>query len=143
MPKKYSISSLIKEQVAERAKHLCEYCKCPRAYAPGPFDVEHIHPLSRNGSNNLDNLAYSCSGCNGHKYNKVEAIDPVRENNVALFHPRQNKWMNHFTWSNDGLLVIGITSKGRATIDLLKLNRKELLNIRRLLQLVGEHPPTE
>lgn len=143
MPKKRYISSQLKQQVTERAKHLCEYCKCPRTYSPGPFDVEHIIPLSRNGKTEIANLAYSCSGCNGSKYNKIEGIDPVSEQQVSLFHPRKDKWINHFIWSNDGLLIIGITRIGRATINLLKLNRIELTNIRRLLQLVGEHPPNE
>ena len=143
MPKKRYISSELKQKVTERAKHLCEYCKCPRAYSPGPFDVEHIIPLSRNGKTIIANLAYACSGCNGSKYNKIKAIDAVSGQQVPLFHPRKEKWAHHFSWSNDGLLIIGITRVGRATIALLKLNRIELTNIRRLLQLVGEHPSNE
>ena len=123
MPKKRYISSELKQKVTERAKHLCEYCKCPRAYSLGPFDVEHIIPLSRNGKTIIANLAYACSGCNGSKYNKIKAIDAVSGQQVPLFHPRKEKWAHHFSWSNDGLLIIGITRVGRATIALLKLNR--------------------
>lgn len=143
MPKNRYIPSKIKKEVTKRAKHLCEYCKCPKAYAPGPFDIEHIIPISKNGTSELRNLAYSCNGCNGLKYNKVEANDPISGELTPIFHPRNNKWSDHFTWSNDGLTIIGITIIGRATIELLRLNRTELVNIRRLLQLVGEHPPDE
>jgi hypothetical protein len=143
MSKNRYISTDIKKKVKERAKHLCEYCKCPKSYAPGPFDIEHSIPLSKNGTSDLINLAYSCNGCNGFKYNKVEGIDPISGKSCFLFHPRKNKWVDHFTWSDDGLTILGITIIGRTTIKLLKLNRTELINIRQLLQLVGEHPPKE
>lgn len=143
MPKSRYVPTKLKDQVAKRAKYLCEYCKCPKAYAPSPFDTEHIIPISKQGTSDLMNLAFSCNGCNGSKYNKIEALDPVSNQIVPLFNPRKVNWTAHFTWSNDSLLIIGITATGRATIALLQLNRAELVNIRRLLLLVGEHPPTD
>jgi hypothetical protein len=41
------------------------------------------------------------------------------------------------------LRVRGRTARGRATVDALRLNRPELINLRRILLLVGEHPPKE
>lgn len=143
MPKNRYVPSKVKKEVAKRAKHLCEYCKCPKAFAPGPFDTEHIIPVSKGGTSELTNLAYSCNGCNGQKYNKIAANDPVSNQSISLFNPRKDKWLEHFIWSNDSLLIIGITAKGRAAIKLLQLNRSELVNIRGLLLLVGEHPPVE
>jgi 5-methylcytosine-specific restriction endonuclease McrA len=55
--------------VIERAEGRCEYCQSMADYATATFAVEHIIPLSRGGTNEFDNLALSCSGCNGHKYN--------------------------------------------------------------------------
>ncbi len=106
MPKSRYIPTDIKKEVAKRAKHLCEYCKCPKAYAPGPFDIEHIIPISKTGTSDSSNLAYSCNGCNGLKYNKIESIDPISNKLTPIFHPRKNKWSDHFTWSDDGLLVV-------------------------------------
>lgn len=37
--------------IAQRANHRCEYCKAPKVVFNFPFEVEHIVPLSRQGSN--------------------------------------------------------------------------------------------
>ena len=62
--------------VIERAHSRCEYCQSQADYATETFAVEHIQPISQGGGNDLNNLALSCSGCNGRKYNKTEAPDP-------------------------------------------------------------------
>lgn len=36
--------------IAQRANHRCEYCKAPEVVFNFPFEVEHIVPLSRQGS---------------------------------------------------------------------------------------------
>lgn len=58
-----------------------------------------------------------------------------------LYHPRQQKWSDHFRWSEDYTLIIGLTPVGRATVESLKLNRRSLVNLRRVLFALGEHPP--
>ncbi len=127
--------------ITQRANSRCEYCVSPMDYAAQPFVFEHIIPVSRDGQTSLDNLALSCGGCNGHKYNKIDAVDMVEQVTVPLFHPRQHKWLDHFSWNEDYTLMIGVTSTGRATIDLLCLNRTGVVNIRKVLCLVGKHPP--
>ncbi len=37
--------------------------------------------------------------------------------------------------------IIGLTPIGRATVVTLQLNRSALINLRRVLYAVGEHPP--
>ena len=135
------ISKTHRNFIASRASFLCEYCKAPQHYSPSPFDVEHILPKSLGGDSDLENLAHSCNGCNGLKSNKIAAVDPVSDVDAALFHPRNDEWHHHFAWDASGLLIIGITPTGRATVDLLKLNRSELVNLRSLLAMVGKHPP--
>jgi hypothetical protein len=49
----------------------------------------------------------------------------------------------HFTWNDDFTLMIGLTLTGRATIAALHLNRAELVNLRRALYTLGEHPLAE
>lgn len=107
----------------------------------GSFAVEHIIPVARGGSDGLDNLALACSGCNGHKYDKVEALDPISKQIVPLFHPRRQDWDAHFQWSDDYAFVVGITSIGRATVNALQMNRLGLVNLRRALYIIGKHPP--
>ncbi|MFN0215152.1 MAG: HNH endonuclease [Saprospiraceae bacterium] len=124
-----------------RASFLCEYCKASKNYSPSPFDIEHILPTSLGGNSDLDNLAYACNGCNCLKSNKIVAIDPLIDKDVPLFHPRQHEWPLHFAWDTSGLLIIGTTPTGRATVIFLKLNRLELVNLRSLLATVGKHPP--
>jgi hypothetical protein len=60
---------------------------------------------------------------------------------ATLFHPRQDNWADHFAWSDDGVEIIGISSKGRGTVEELRLNRNQLKNLRRLLVDAGLHPP--
>jgi hypothetical protein len=109
-------------------------------FSHDPFAVDHIQPTSREGSDSLDNLAYSCLGCNGYKLDRVTAVDPITLETVPLFHPRRHSWREHFTWNADFTVIVGTTPIGRATVEVLRLNREGLMNQRRVLRLVGEHP---
>ncbi len=135
------ISSAQRARVFERAKGCCEYCLSQEQYSPDSFAVEHIIPLSKGGANSLENLAFACQGCNNRKYTNTEAIDPVTQAIVPLFHPRRNRWSDHFAWSDDATLILGLTPIGRATVEKLQLNRAGLVNLRRILVEAGEHPP--
>lgn len=131
-----------KEYVAVRAGYCCEYCLSQLLYAPDPFAVDHITPRALGGTNDLNNLAYACLGCNGRKFTATTVIDPVTGLSVALYHPRQHQWAEHFAWNEDFTLLIGLTPIGRATIVRLELNRAGVVNLRRMLQPLGKHPPT-
>ncbi|MBK6993509.1 MAG: HNH endonuclease [Saprospiraceae bacterium] len=135
------IPTALRSLVTERAKGRCEYCLCPAALSPDSFPIDHIIPVSLDGKTELQNLAYSCGGCNGHKHKRINAIDPLTNQFTPLFHPRQDEWGEHFQWSEDGLYILGISTIGRATESLLQLNRASNLNLRRLLKSVGLHPP--
>lgn len=119
----------------------CEYCRSQEMYATEPFSVDHIIPRISGGKTQPDNLAYACLGCNSYKSTQTSALDKATGEPALLFNPRKQKWDDHFTWSEDLTEVIGITSIGRATIHGLRLNRDSLINLRRLLLLIGEHPP--
>ena len=54
-------------------------------------------------------------------------FDPVTEQEVALFLPREQSWSAHFRIEVETALLIGLTPKGRATIARLKMNRPQQL----------------
>jgi HNH endonuclease len=128
--------------VAQRAKFCCEYCLSQEKYSPDYFSVEHIIPRVKKGSDALENLAYSCLACNSHKFTSIEAIDPISGILTNLYNPRIDIWEEHFCWSDDFSILTGITPKGRATIEKLRLNRSSVVNIRIVLADIGKHPVT-
>lgn len=133
----------LREEIAARSHGLCEYCRCPELLTAGIFSLDHIIPRSKSGSDGLENRAFCCQPCNNIKYNKVVGKDPVTGELVSLYHPRQQRWSDHFKWSEDFLRLEGLTATGRATICLMRLNREKLVAIRSLLRQVGEHPPPQ
>ncbi|HRI61911.1 MAG TPA: HNH endonuclease signature motif containing protein [Saprospiraceae bacterium] len=130
-----------KKFVRKRAENRCEYCLSPFDFSPAPFSIEHIIPTTKDGSEDDDNLAFACQGCNGRKYNHTEAKDPFSGKYFPLYHPRKDNWSEHFAWNDATSHLIALSPTGRATIERLKLNRREVVNLRKLLILIGEHPP--
>lgn len=138
--RKYSV--LERNFVQERANGCCEYCKFPYKFSHAAFHIEHIIPLQKKGSDELENLAFACDGCNSLKWTYTEWIDPDTKTVVPLFNPRSQKWEEHFVWDHDFITILGLSSVGRVTVNLLQLNRVGLLNIRKALLAIGAHPFT-
>jgi HNH endonuclease len=139
---KNSISATFKRFITERSHGYCEYCRCSSDFSTEPFSIEHIIPRSKNGSDDLENLAHACIGCNLYKSDKTKALDILSQTTVLLFNPRIMQWDEHFIWDESFTEMLGKTSIGRATIEALKLNRRPIKNLRRALIAIGEHPPT-
>jgi hypothetical protein len=134
-------NAALKEKVRSRANGCCEYCFSQFKYSPDPFSVEHIIPVSKGGSDEMDNLAYSCQGCNNKKYNHIQFKDLITGAFANLYNPRLDVWEEHFRWNEDFSLILGISPTGRATVSLLDLNREGVTNLRALLYLIAQHPP--
>jgi len=107
------------------------------------FSIDHIRPQSDEGETALENLALACQGCNSHKYDKTQGTDPLTGEPVSLFHPRTQSWTDHFSWNEDFTLIIGLSPTGRATVNTLHLNRRNVVNVRAALYAIGKHPPSE
>ena len=137
------ISKAVREFVEFRAKHRCEYCQCRSDIALESFEIEHITPISLEGTNHPSNLSLSCRGCNSRKSNKIKAVDPKTKRISFLFNPRQQVWKEHFEWKQDFLIVNGITAIGRTTVQALHINRIGVVNIRRLMIMGDLHPPID
>ena len=136
-----NISAKLRKTVTDRANRLCEYCLMLLDFSHDPFEVEHIRPISMKGKTVLSNLALACRGCNLFKSNKIEGFDAVSDETVRLFNPRKDVWSENFGWAKDFTIVIGLTPIGRATVEVLKLNRDGLINQREMLYKFGKHPP--
>ena len=127
-------------RVAERAGHRCEYCRAPEAIFNLRFEVEHIIPISRSGSDDESNRAVSCRACNLYKSNQVEGLDEVAGTRVPLFYPRQKRWHEHFRLEVESGTIVGLTPTARATVAALQMNRPNQLAARRRWMLLGLYP---
>lgn len=130
-------------QVRKRAKFLCEYCHASEQWQYVSFTVDHVIPLSKGGANSSDNLALACFHCNRRKSDKFTAFDEQSLSEVPLFNPRTDSWQEHFIWSIDTLVIIGLTPTGRATAALLAFNRARIINIRAADKAISRHPPPD
>jgi HNH endonuclease len=82
-----------------------------------------------------DNLAAACWECNViGKHARTHAADPFSGVVVPLFHPRHDRWRDHFEWSSDFIMLNGRTPIGWATIRALGLNGARYRAQRRLLR---------
>lgn len=143
-----AISEETKQQVRERANYLCEYCHSPERLGANRFTFDHIIPKSLDGSDELNNLALACRRCNERRYNFVAGIDPETQEITPLFNPRNQKWEEHFVWTNGGTEIQGQTPTGRATCVRLDLNdmrypeEDSIRATRRFWTQTGLHPPS-
>ena len=91
------------------------------------------------GSDDLDNLAWACPGCNLHKSNCQQAEDPVTKAIVRVFDPRKHEWSEHFTWN--GYRIAGLTPIGRALVAAFDLNSSRRQRIRQAEETFDLFPP--
>lgn len=137
------VSHQLAAQIVADAGHRCGYCRTDERLTGSALSIEHIVPVATGGPTTRENLWRSCRDCNERKGAQTEARDPESGELVNLYHPREQRWNEHFRWSDDGLLVVGLTATGRATIDALQLNRPHQLVARQRWVLVGWHPPDD
>jgi HNH endonuclease len=108
-----------------------------------PLEYEHLYPEARGGVTVRENLWLACTRCNDFKGDRTDAVDPQTGETVPLFNPRTQSWTEHFSWSLDGTLIIGLTQIGRATVVALRLNNEFIVVARRFWVEAGWWPPTE
>jgi 5-methylcytosine-specific restriction endonuclease McrA len=126
--------------VRERASLCCEYCRLPQSAQEAAFHVDHIKPRSARGATVASNLALACVTCSLRKAARTQARDAVSNERVPLFHPRQDRWSDHFQWTR-GCRLLGRTPTGRATIVALGMNRPAVIAIRKGLLKLGLMAP--
>ena len=135
------VPAALRARVRERFGNLCAYCRSAQRLTVVTFEIEHIVPQAVGGETRFENLCLACPSCNRYKAVRQEAVDPETGEQVPLFHPLRDDWGEHFSWLEDGALLQGLTPQGRATVNALKMNRPQLVRVRRLWVKLGEHPP--
>lgn len=126
------------DSVRERARYRCEYCHFPDAFAELPFHLDHIIARQHGGKTVPENLAWTCCYCNRYKGPNLSSVDPLTKETVDLFHPRRAMWPDHFDWRAAEL--VAKTASGRATIELLRINRSDAVAVRAMLMKAGVFP---
>ena len=128
----------LRRAVLLRARYCCEYCRLHRDDTEFSHQFDHLLAIKHGGATTLDNLALACLLCNRYKGSDVATYDSVTGALVALFHPRQQDWHEHF--AIEGVNIIGLTPTGRATIVLLRVNEPARLLDRQTLIAAGRWP---
>ncbi len=132
----------LRTQVRQRANARCEYCQMPEEFIELAFQVDHIIAQKHHGPDDLSNFAWSCYGCNNHKQADIAGIDPDGDplQVIRLFHPRRDRWDEHFYWN--GPTLVARSAIGRVTIYVLGINLPHRVALRQMLIDEGVLPPT-
>ncbi|MBI3363237.1 MAG: HNH endonuclease [Chloroflexi bacterium] len=133
-----TVPAPMRELVAARANHRCEYCLLRDEDALGTHEADHIRPVKHHGETTADNLAYACLRCNRHKGTDIAGYDGETGRLTSLFNPRSDRWSDHFAL--DGGRLRPLTATGRVTVDILQLNHPERVEERMALAEVGRYP---
>jgi hypothetical protein len=117
-----TIPPTIREKVRRRAAFACEFCGIGETDTGGQLTIEHFHPKSKGGSDDLDNLVYCCACCNQYKLDYW----PAHPGEPTLWNPRGEPASKHFLELDDGKLY-PLTTIGAFTLRRLRLNRPQLI----------------
>jgi hypothetical protein len=137
------ITDEMRARIRAQADDRCGYCHSPQKYVLGLLEVDHVIPQARGGTDDEENLWLACRMCNGYKGIQTHGYDPMTGRQARLFNPRQQRWTEHFAWSEDGTRIIGLTDCGRATVLALQLNNVIAVMVRREWVAAGWHLPVE
>lgn len=132
------IPEKLRRLTSNRADHRCEYCRLAQVGQEATFHIDHITPINAGGATTSQNLALACVSCSLRKAARQTALDPQTKVEASLFHPRGDRWAEHFAW--EGVQLLGLTATGRATVAALEMNRPVILAIRAEELLLGRHP---
>jgi hypothetical protein len=127
----------LQKLVREREQHRCAYCRTPEFLTVTVFEIDHIIPKHSGGEAKMENLCLACPSCNRYKGAGLTSVDPETGEEIRLFHPRRDRWDEHFAWEEDQTRIVGLTAIGRATIEKLRMNRPQMVRLRALWRRLG------
>lgn len=132
MSKTY-IPAPLRGTVFDRAQGCCEYCLIPERLSLASHQVNHVIAEKHGGKTIDGNLALSCMLCNQAKGSDIASIDPETDDTIRLYHPRRDRWAEHFHLVPTTGMIQPLTAIGRVTAHLLQINRANALPVRRIL----------
>lgn len=104
-----------------------------------PFHIDHIVPRKHKGTDNTDNLCWSCFQCNSFKGSNVAAADPTTGKATFLYNLRTQIWDEHFQINEDATLK-GKSPEGRTTIEVMRINEDARVQYRLFAMSIDEYP---
>ena len=125
-----------RDLVRQRAGDRCEYCRLHQEHSGLRHHIEHITAKQYGGGDDAASLALACHLCNLHKGTNLTGIDPQTGQLSPIFHPRHDRWSDHFTF--EGVRINGVSAVGRATIQVLNMNDARRLDLRSEVLKRGE-----
>jgi hypothetical protein len=131
------IQAALRELVRSRAADLYAYCHISARFTLAEHEIDHVIAAKHGGETVAENLALCCTVCNRFKGSDIASIDPETGQLTPLFHPRLDRWDDHYDLRNGEIL--GLTARGRATVRLLRMNRPTRVKERQLLQRLNPH----
>lgn len=135
------ISTELRQQVAERAFFVCEYCLIHADDTHFGCQIDHIISEKHGGLTKSANLAYACAFCNRSKGSDIGSIDWDSGEFVRFYNPRTDRWREHFEFR--GIRIIPTSAIGRVTERLLQLNHIDRLIERQELHEIDRYPTAQ
>jgi len=133
------VSNKTRRLVKERAEFYCEYCLVPELFSFIGYELDHIISKKHGGTNDPENLAWSCAFCNYCKGTDIGTILLPSMQLVRFFHPRTDRWSDHFEVS--GGMIVPRTEIGEGTSKIFQFNQIDRLLERTTLVNAGLYPP--
>jgi len=130
-----------RQQVADRAYHVCEYCLLHEDDTFWGCQIDHIISRKHGGASVPGNLAWACACCNNHKGSDIATLVGQPPRLSRLYHPRQERWIDCFRLH--GYRIEANNLPGTATEKLLQLNQDSRLRGRAALGQTGRYPAIE
>ncbi len=135
------LSDDLRNRVAARADHLCEYCLIHEDDTFFGCQVDHIVSVKHGGPTEIDNLAYACAFCNRQKGSDIGSMVWRTGEFVRFYNPRKDKWADHFQLN--GARIDSLTDIGEVTARILGFNETDRVLERDALIAVSRYPLTK
>ncbi|HLJ56804.1 MAG TPA: HNH endonuclease signature motif containing protein [Chthonomonadaceae bacterium] len=124
------------DRVRELYGGRCGYCGISETDAGGQLTVDHFRPRSAGGTDDLQNLVYACFRCNLFKSDYWPNNTDPGPDQFRVLNPARDKVDSHIQLDENTGLLVPLTERGRFHIQLLQLNRPELITFRRNRRIV-------
>lgn len=129
----------LREFVATRAGHICEYCLIHEEDTFFQCHVDHIVSIKHGGQTVAENLAYACAICNRKKGSDIGSMLLPKQKFTRFFNPRKDLWSHHFKLER--VTITPFTNIAKVTVQILDFNNSERILERKTLITMGRYPP--